>query len=365
MRSPHRPALRGLRRVLLAAAWVVGCSAMTAPAQEYGKAIMGGTGTGTYIQFARDISEAAATCGIEVEALETEGGFENFLAVRKRPFTQFGMTQSDILEYVRTYAVNDPALQAAAFGMRIALPLYDEEVHILARRDIEDIGDLDGQRVGVGPEGGGTLLTASLVLGLTGVEPSERVNAPFEEMLASLQAGELDAFFFVAGAPAALLESPEIDGERFHLLPVSDPTLQTAYQPATIPAGTYGFQQGPVETVSIKAVLMTYEYDPQKNDYHRQACDAVSDIAHIVVTGLDELRRNGHPKWSQIDLADIPPGWQVGSCVSRGLRPDYPFSCRAPGQAAAEAPPASAGGEVIDTEANRVYRQQVCDLVGC
>ena len=357
MRSLHRTALR----ILLLAAWLLG-SGPTAHAQDYGKTIMGGSGTGTYIQFARDISEVAGSCGIEVEALETEGGFENFLAVRKRPFTQFGMTQSDILEYVRTYAIDDPALQAASFGMRIALPLYDEEVHILASRDIEGVDDLDGRRVGVGPEGGGTLLTASLVLGLTGAEPSERVNAPFEEMLASLQAGELDAFFFVAGAPAALLQAPEIDGERFHLLPISDPTLQAAYQPATIPAGTYGFQEGAVETVAVKAIMMTFEYDPERNDYHRQACDAVSDISHLVVTRLDELRQDGHPKWNQIDLADIPPGWQVGACVTRGLEPDYSLACRAPG---AEAPPGPPEAEAVDAEANRVYRQQVCAIVGC
>ena len=361
MRSTRRPALRDLGRILLLAASVVGGSALAVHAQDYERTIMGGPGTGTYIQIARDIGELAASCGLDVEALETEGGFENFLAVRKRPYTQFGMTQSDILEYLRTYAANDPATQNAAYGMRIALPLYDEEVQILARRDVEDFGDLENKRVGVGSEGSGTFLTASLMLGLTGVEPAERVSVPFDEMMTSLLDGDLDAFFFVAGAPTALLESPEIDGEAFHLLPVSDPTLQAVYQPATIPAGTYDYQEEAVETVAIKAVLMTFEYDPELNAYHRQACDAVSDVAHLVVTRLDELRETGHPKWNQIDLTDIPPGWEVGSCVTRGLRPDYEFTCQRSEPTAA----APAQGEAVDAEANRVYRQQICDLVGC
>ena len=366
MRSPRRPTLRDLGRILLLAASGVGGSALAVHAQEYKRTIMGGPGTGTYIQIARDIGDLAASCGLDVEALETEGGFENFLAVRKRPYTQFGMTQSDILEYLRTYAANDPAIRNAAYGMRIALPLYDEEVHILARRDIETLDGLDGRRVGVGAEGSGTFLTASLVLGLTGVDPSERVSASFDEMLAELLEGELDAFFFVAGAPTALLESPEIDGEALHLLPVTDPTLQAVYQPTTIPAGTYDYQDEAVETVAIKAVLMTFEYDPEKNPYHREACDAVSDVAHLVVTRLDELRENGHPKWNQIDLTDIPPGWEVSTCVTRGLRPDYPFTCQAPEQpAAATTDPAPAEDALVDSEANRVYRQQVCELVGC
>ena len=370
MRSPHRPTLRDLGRILLLAASVVGGGALAAHAQDYQRTIMGGPGTGTYVQIARDIGDLAASCGLDVEALETDGAFENFLAVRKRPFTQFGMTQSDILEYVRTYAANDPAIRSAAYGMRIALPLYDEEVHILARRDIESLDGLDGQRVGVGAEGSGTFLTASLVLGLTGVDPAERVSDPFDEMLAELLDGELDAFFFIAGAPTALLESPEIDGDEFHLLPISDPTLQAVYKPTTIPAGTYAYQPEAVDTVAIKAVLMTFEFDPEKNPYHREACDAVSDVSHLVVTRLDELRANGHPKWNQIDLTDIPPGWEVGACVTRGLQPDYEFTCQSPDPApepaaAAAADPASAEGEFVDTEANRVYRQQVCELVGC
>ena len=365
MRSPHRPALRALGRLLLLAVSIAGWSGQASQAQEYQRTIMGGPGTGTYIKVARDIGDLAASCGLDVEVLESEGGFENFLAVRKRRFTQFGMTQSDILEYVRTYAAEDAAIQSAAFGMRIALPLYNEEVQILARRDVEDLDGLEGRRVGVGSEGSGTFLTASLMLGLTGVEPSERVSAPFEEMLPALLSGDLDAFFFVAGAPTALLEAPEIDGEAFHLLPISDPTLQAVYQPATIPAGTYAYQDEAVETVAVKAVLMTFDYDPERNAYHRDACAAVSDIAHLAVTRLDELRESGHPKWRDVDLTDIPPGWEVGDCVTRGLQPDYMFTCRAPEPAAAAASTPAAGGEIVDTEANRAYRQQICDIVGC
>ena len=365
MRSSRRSAPWGPGRILLLAAWFAGASALAGHAQDYQRTIMGGPGTGTYIKVARDIGDLAASCGIDVEVLESEGGFENFLAVRKRRFTQFGMTQSDILEYVRTYAAEDAAIQSAAFGMRIALPLYNEEVQILARRDIEDLDGLAGKRVGVGSEGSGTFLTASLMLGLTGVEPSERVSAPFDEMLPALLGGDLDAFFFVAGAPTALLEAPEIDGEAFHLLPISDPTLQAVYQPATIPAGTYDYQDEAVETVAVKAVLMTFDYDPERNAYHRDACKAVSDIAHLAVTRLDELRENGHPKWKDVDLTDIPPGWEVGDCVTRGLQPDYAFTCQAPEPATATAAPAMAEGEVVDTEANRAYRQQICDIVGC
>ena len=69
MRSPFRPALRNLGRILLLAASVVGGSALAVHAQDYQRTIMGGPGTGTYIQIARDIGELAASCGLDVEAL--------------------------------------------------------------------------------------------------------------------------------------------------------------------------------------------------------------------------------------------------------------------------------------------------------
>src|SRR5690606_26598344 len=156
-------------------------------------------------------------------------------------------------------AAEDPAIARAIHGVRIAFPLYNEEVHILARRDIADLEGLNGRRVAIGEEASGTFLTASLVLDLTGTQPAERVLLNAGPGLEALLADEVDALFSVAGAPPPIFDSPEIDPERFHLLPIANPTLQQVYVPAEVPAGTYPFQPDPVELIAVKAVLMTYE----------------------------------------------------------------------------------------------------------
>ena len=187
------------------------------------------------------------------------------------------------------------------------------------------------------------------------VEPAELVTMGFQDMLNAFMAGDLDAFFFVEGAPTMLFQSPDIDGERWHLLPLDEPVLQTVYEPATIPGGTYGFQPEPVETVAARAMLMTYEFDPEESPYHRDSCRAVSEMSHLITSRLGELQRQGHPKWRTIDLLDVPEGWEVARCVNDGLREDFEFTC---------GPAAAAPGVPVEEDANAIYRERICSALG-
>jgi uncharacterized protein len=326
-----------------------------AGAQDVEKNILTGGPSGTYIQIGRNISEVAGRCGIDLNVRESAGSLENFLGVRQRRFTQFGIVQSDVLEYLRTFAADDPAIARAISGVRIAFPLYNEEVHLLGDRDITSLGDLAGKRVAVGVEDSGTFLTASLVLDLAGVTPAERVTIGPDAALEALLSDRIDAFFYVAGAPAALFESPSIDPERFHLVPITDPVLQAVYQPASIPAGLYPFQSEALDLIAVKAVLMTYDYRPGQNAYHRASCKAVSDISNVVLTHFGELQQSGHPKWQQVDLNDLPPGWEIGACVNTGLAQDYRVDCAA----------APAAASTLESEANAIYRARICGVIGC
>ena len=123
-----------------------------AAAQDYETSIVTGGASGTYIQIGRDIAKIAADCGRKLEVKESAGSLENVLAVRDRPLTQLGIAQSDVLEYVQTFQADDPVLARAAKGIRIAFPLYDEEIHILRidpdleRRQIERLRAFKARR---------------------------------------------------------------------------------------------------------------------------------------------------------------------------------------------------------------------------
>ena len=350
-----------MRAVKLALLFALLLAIRPAAAQDWQTNIVTGGASGTYIQIGRDIAKIGADCGRALQVQESAGSLENILAVRDRPLTQLGIAQSDVLEYVRTFQSDDPVLARAAKGVRIVFPLYDEEIHVLARKDIADLAGLAGKKVSTGVEGSGNSLTASLLLDLAKVEPAERVKLSPKDSLAALLAGEIDAMFYVVCAPAALFKDAQIDPQQYHLLPLKDAVLQQLYTPARIASGTYSFQQETVDVVAVKAVLITFNFVPQRNPYQAASCRTVADISHLILSRLDQLKESGHPKWKSVDLTALPPGWTVSDCVLEGIAPGYAFTCRRPdgtvedeGAIAATAP-----------EANRVFVQRVCAKIGC
>jgi TRAP transporter TAXI family solute receptor len=329
-----------------------------AAAQEIEGNIVTGAAAGTDLAIGRDIAAMAAECGITLNVRESAGSVENMQAVRDRRLTQFGIVQGDVLEYYQTLQGDDPELRRAVQGIRVAFPLYDAEVHVLARREIADLAGLAGGRVAIGDPDSGTHLTAELVLDLAQVAPAERLELGPEEALEALRAGEIDAMFYVVGAPAELFQAPEIDAAAFHLLPLRDPALTAVYASAEIPAGTYPFVDAPVEVVAVRTVLVTYDFDSGRNAYQAASCRMVSDVSHLILSRFDRLREAGHPKWRAVDFTGIPPGWTVGTCVLQGLAPDYAFTCRRPDGSVVEEGPA--GGDP-----NGLFRQRVCAKIGC
>ena len=332
-----------------------------AAAQDYETSIVTGGASGTYIQIGRDIAKVAAECGRTLEVKESAGSLENILAVRDRPLTQLGIAQSDVLEYVQTFQADDPVLARAAKGIRIVFPLYDEEIHVLARRDIANLAGLTGKRVSTGVQGSGNSLTASLLLDLAKVEPAERVELSPKDSLAALLEGKIDAFFYVVGAPAALFAEGQIDGEKFHLLPLTEAVLKELYTPAQIAAATYPFQKDAVDVVAVKAVLLTFNFVPQRNPYQASSCKTVAELSHLILSRLDTLRETGHPKWKSVNLTALPPGWTVSNCVLDGLAPGYAFSCRKPDGTVVEEGALPAGAP----EPNQLFVQRVCARIGC
>jgi TRAP transporter TAXI family solute receptor len=77
--------------------------------------------------------------------------------------------------------------------------LYNEEIHVIARRDIADIRSLAGRKVNIDVAGSGTNLTSRIIFERLGIKPdfvSVDQGAAFER----LASGEIDAAVFVSAA---------------------------------------------------------------------------------------------------------------------------------------------------------------------
>ena len=279
-------------------------------------AIMTGPPGSTSVRFGQDIAGLARRFGVALEVVPSQGGLENIEALVQRPDARLAIVQADALDFLATFP-DDPELRRRAELLQVAGPLHAEEVHVLARPGIATLADLRGKRVAVGAPGSGTLLTATLLLDAADVAPGAALRLGDAEALAALRAGRVDAMVHVAGQPAPLLKDTVAIEDALHLVPVDQPALRELYPAAAIPADTYyPWQPEEVPTVALQAVLVTLRWTSEEG----AACRLVGKVARIVADNLGRLRRQGHPKWREVEFeAEGPAGWERSPCVVQAL----------------------------------------------
>jgi TRAP transporter TAXI family solute receptor len=269
--------------------------------------IVTGNVAGTYIKIGEDIRKIVEPSHISLQVFESAGSIQNVFDVRRKRGVQLGIVQSDVLDYIRDIS-DDNELKTIAAKLAAVYPLYKEEVHVLGDLSLKTLQDLHGKRVAIGPQRSGTYLTAKTIFFQTGITPSKEVFLGGKEALDSLRKGEIDAMFYVAGAPATLFSESTTVDDKFQLIGVDDKALDS-YLTTVIPAGTYRWQESEVRTVAVKAVLITFSYAGEQ-------CQNVAKVAKIIRENKEWLDVNGHPKWREVNLDERLPKWPQYECVA-------------------------------------------------
>ena len=300
--------IRKLILVLTILIWITMCS--TASAEDLG--IITGGKQGTYFQFGLNLMKLGKKYGYNIHVYNSRGSVENVYAVYKRPKTQMGIVQSDVLAFVLKVKSNE-VLKRIARKTKMVFPLYNEEIHLLGKTEVVSFDDLENRRVAVGKEGSGTYLTAKLLFEISGIKPAKTLAVGTDKALFMLKAGTIDAMFYVAGFPVSLFSEHVTAGDGLHIVPIGNKTITEFYPIAQIPAGTYPWQKQDISTVAVKAVLVSF-------DFRRNNCDYVGEFAGIVYDNLEWLQQNGHPKWKNVDLDYPLKGWEQYDCVEKYRR---------------------------------------------
>jgi TRAP transporter TAXI family solute receptor len=261
---------------------------MAAPALAADMGIITGSEKGTYYQFGLNLQKLMKPNGINVTVTPSKGSVENVFAVYQRPATQLGIVQSDVLAFVARVET-DPVLKRIAKKIKMVFPLYNEEVHILGR-NIAEFDDLAGKRVAVGREGSGTYLTARLMFKVSEIEPKEMVPIDTDQALAALKAGQIDAMFYVAGAPVKLFTEGVTEADGLALVPIANKNVTEFYPSVELPAATYAWQSRPLSSVAVKSVLISF-------DFRRLDCENVGRFA-----------QSSLPTWAGSWTTAIPSG---------------------------------------------------------
>lgn len=281
---------------------------LPAPAAEpIHMGIITGSKSGTYYQIGSDLSRLVSRDQIRLDVMPSRGSVENLVTLWDRRSIQLAIAQSDVLYFMSE--LGDDRAREIISSIRVAMPLYTEEAHLVAREGINNFADLEGKKLAIGPPGSGTTMTSEIFLEITGVRPLALARGSLEASLEALRKGEVDAMMVIAGSPVRLLEEGVSPDDGLHLVPLGDvEALAKVYgKPVVIPAGTYRWQTEPVETLGVVAGLMTLDFAQDDPD-----CKNVGQVTGLIKSNMDWLKTKGHEKWANVDLT-FPVDEQVRS----------------------------------------------------
>ncbi|RME89268.1 MAG: TAXI family TRAP transporter solute-binding subunit [Candidatus Hydrogenedentota bacterium] len=246
---------------------------------------------GTYNQMARTLNRLP---GLSLKIIETRGSGENISLIEKGQ-ADLGFAQLDVLIHEAI------ANRKVKKNVKILLPIYREEVHILAKKNIQKISDLKGTKVNIGTLGSGTYATASTILKKLGLYDSiQKDTSPSKSAVSKLKNGSLDAVILIGGAPISFL-AKESKNANFHLLSFTAGELRAfvrrggAYSRIKIRANMYPWQSKKVTTLAVESALIGSA---------NLSSSAVKTIINTIVQNEVELIMS-HEKWTDLDIGFI------------------------------------------------------------
>jgi uncharacterized protein len=282
-----------------------------------------GPETGTYIEIGQDIAKTMKPEGVTVDVKSSDGSIANIRRIQSKENAAIGIVQSDVLGFLKRS--KNPDTAKIASSLRMVLPLYKEEVHVLARKDIRRFEDLKGKRVVVGEEGSGNMLTAVNLLALMNIKVADTQKlAPPEGLLAVLD-NQADAVIFVSGKPVKLFKNMEALNRPenlqyayllrdLHFIALDNPKMLAEYEPSEITPMDYSFVGEPIATIAVRAILVSYDFTG-KTAEKRKRCQAIGKMVRVLNEKLPELKKNHHPKWREVDFSRNLNLWKRDGCV--------------------------------------------------
>ena len=164
--------------------------------------IMAGSASGTDLAIVQDIADVLDDGdALRVLPIVGKGPEQNIKDVLFLRGVDMGMTQANILKhYAKTGELGANLIDQVAYIAK----LFNEEMHILVRSDVNDIHELEGKAVNFGAEGSGTEITGRLMFEALGIEARE-MHFSDADAIQKLKSGEIDASIVVTGKPAPAL----------------------------------------------------------------------------------------------------------------------------------------------------------------
>lgn len=250
--------------------------------------------------------------GLRVLPVLSVGGVQNVKDVLFLRGIDMAVVQQDNL-YVLKRA--DPTLYAnIEHRVQYITKLYNAEVHILARRNIRTLADLEGKTVSYHLKNSPAATTAENIFNVLKIR-HRTVYYDHELAIEKLVKGEIAAHFVMTGAPQRTVRALKKE-DGLHFVPIDEASLPghnvkplvAEYLPAELTHDLYPnlVEKGkPVPTIANRALLVAYNW-PETSDRYRRVVKFVNEFFSHIDQFHDRAR---HHKWREVNLAADVPGW--------------------------------------------------------
>ncbi len=308
---------------------------------------------GTYAQTAADLT-ILDDGTLRVLPIIGKGSLQNLSDILYLRGIDVGFVQADALTYAKQHNLYPTLTQS----IRYIAKLYDEEIHVLARKDISSLQDLNDQRVNVDVAGSGSAMTAAILFDALNIKPKIEHRKQVDG-LEALKQGEIAAIVQVAGAPVPLFARlGSTDG--LHLLPIDlNQTLAQTYLPDQLTHDMYPALVPVEETVATLAVgdvMAVFAWQSHTERYNK-----VARFVDAFFSKFDQfLQPPRHPKWREVNLTAEVPGWTRFQAAQDWLTQHANPSVAQPttqARFAAFLSDARVGGSLSDSAKEELFRQ--------
>jgi hypothetical protein len=285
---------------------------------------------GTYYAIGQDLSKyVAPDAGIKLEVVPTDGSAANIKHLRYDPGVKLAIVQADVYQAFLDRAAQGNRDAAAMIGaLRVILPLYNTEIHYVARADspmnyLHDIRDakINGGLVG----SGAAFITHTLyrmMFGRSIPEANDSFLSNAEALVKLISDKSVDVVVVAAGQPAPLIANMRPEAQKFIKLLKFDPSHPSAKLPLTVytssvvRAESYpNLLKENYTTIAVGAYLVTYNFTTP------HTAGNLARFARALCNNFSKLQNQGHPKWREVNLSlsKLPAGWTYYSPAARQI----------------------------------------------
>jgi TRAP-type uncharacterized transport system substrate-binding protein len=234
-----------------------------------------------------------------------KGPVQNVVDLLYLKSIDMGLVATDVPEFYKLQYGTD-----ITDRLRYIMKLYNDEIHIIAPREIKTVFDLEGKRIEAPKDVG--LYSAKAIFSRL------KINVTFDTTylnddtgaLQQVIDGKADAWIVGTAKVMPIARNLKNEDRRLHLVSIPyDKRLQDLYLPSEftsdeypnlIPAGEK------VDTVAAGILLASFNW-PEKTDRYVR----VAKFVDALFSKIGEFSKPPrHPKWKEASITAVVPGWQ-------------------------------------------------------